>query len=400
MPQCTGTTQTGQQCKRKVKDGVERCTQHANVGVVVVAANTCAWTPTTPNAKRCKKTKKEGCEYCERHNVIVLRRQWTLEKRAVVIEDCVQQITNNGAPWREVIDRLWLSWHRDRVIPTRMEYLRARERIGQRCGIHSITEGVIHTDPWHLAEDWFAMRVEFAEVTALFGIINALRFIDETGRFNAQQLQARIDGGVYNGNAIAPAADPNNDLGAFVADRQNVHTTVVTNQTNTVMSKYLDVEVTLSNSQIVAEISTAFAPLQTTVSSAKFQNMLQDFAIWYTEPNCVEPGDRLFQKCVNGLWTMVRSHKYKDDLVKRMFEEFVDATGMCCQGHLSRVCNVLVGFEDGFETQLSTGDILQNKMAAIAAKEVPEDQKVGEAWKVFMELNVPMEERMAWLEAF
>jgi hypothetical protein len=61
---------------------------------------------------------------------------------------------------------------------------------------------------------------------------------------------------------------------------------------------------------------------------------------------------------------------------------------------------VLVGFDDAFVAPVPVGEILQQKIAVIAAKDVSVEHKVGEAWRVFEELKIPMAERMPWLEAF
>ena len=72
---------------------------------------------------------------------------------------------------------------------------------------------------------------------------------------------------------------------------------------------------------------------------------------------------------------------------------------MCCEGHLARLTNVLVGFDEDIPAPVAVGEILQQKIAAIAALDVRVEEKVGQAWVVFVELNIPMEERMAWLDA-
>jgi hypothetical protein len=73
---------------------------------------------------------------------------------------------------------------------------------------------------------------------------------------------------------------------------------------------------------------------------------------------------------------------------------------MCCDGHISRLCNVLVGFDDAFAPPVPFGEILQNKMAAIAALEIETEEKVRQANTFFNEFAVPEPERVAWLEAF
>jgi len=61
---------------------------------------------------------------------------------------------------------------------------------------------------------------------------------------------------------------------------------------------------------------------------------------------------------------------------------------------------VLVGFDDAFAPPVPKGEILQQKMAAIAGLDVDTDEKVRQATAVFEELEIPESEREPWLEAF
>jgi hypothetical protein len=73
---------------------------------------------------------------------------------------------------------------------------------------------------------------------------------------------------------------------------------------------------------------------------------------------------------------------------------------MCCEGHLSRLCNVLVGFDDAFTTVVSKSEILQQKMAEIAALEVTVRTKKMRAKKILQELAIPVTQHADWLDAF
>jgi hypothetical protein len=44
--------------------------------------------------------------------------------------------------------------------------------------------------------------------------------------------------------------------------------------------------------------------------------------------------------------------------------------------------------------------LLQNKMAAIAAQDLPEEEKRRQATAFFNEVGLPDSERVAWLDAF
>jgi hypothetical protein len=63
------------------------------------------------------------------------------------------------------------------------------------------------------------------------------------------------------------------------------------------------------------------------------------------------------------------------------------------------LCNVLVGFDETVQPEISVGELLQQKMAAISGMDLSVEHKVGQAWTVFEELKIPMNDREAWIEA-
>ena len=82
--------------------------------------------------------------------------------------------------------------------------------------------------------------------------------------------------------------------------------------------------------------------------------------------------------------------------MKRLYEECRDALGMCAQGHIARLTNVLVGFDAAFKAPVS----LQDRMADIARQEITEEEKRAAATLVLAEYKVAEPEQAAWLEAF
>jgi hypothetical protein len=103
------------------------------------------------------------------------------------------------------------------------------------------------------------------------------------------------------------------------------------------------------------------------------------------------------------LYELIRTipnEETRQELVKRAFEECSESVSMCCEGHLSRLCNVMVGFDDAFMPPVSTAEILQNKMGAISLLDISTEEKIEQAKKVLEELGVPSIEHEVWLEAF
>ncbi len=193
-----------------------------------------------------------------------------------------------------------------------------------------------------------------------------------------------------------------NVLAAISRDAQNVHTLVVSQQTNKGLEKLLEASKTTktirSPEWFAAKwLVRGYGHWNIT------QRIVQDILHWYNQAYCKTANDYLYRRTLDGLYIMISSIKDTDtrvELYKRVFEECYESVGMCCEGHISRLCNVLVGFDDAFAPPVLFGDILQNKMASIAALEVDTEEKVRQATAFFNEFAVPLPEREAWLEAF
>jgi hypothetical protein len=129
---------------------------------------------------------------------------------------------------------------------------------------------------------------------------------------------------------------------------------------------------------------------------------LRDVNTWFTTKTCRAPDDQLYRRMLRGLVAMINrtDDEQRTELYKRLWEECSESVGMCCEGHISRLCNVMVGFDDAFAPPVPFGEILQNKMAAIAAMEIDTEEKVRQATVFFNEFAVPEAERLAWIEAF
>jgi chaperonin cofactor prefoldin len=60
----------------------------------------------------------------------------------------------------------------------------------------------------------------------------------------------------------------------------------------------------------------------------------------------------------------------------------------------------MVGFNDHFKPPVSTGEVLQTRLAAISVSNVSLEMKLKEARVVLEELHIPTAEHAVWLEAF
>ena len=187
---------------------------------------------------------------------------------------------------------------------------------------------------------------------------------------------------------LLPTAQAKTDLERLAMDSQNVHTKEVSKQVSESTDYLLSIPVPLGQDTL-SEIKSAWA-------NKDSKKVMRDVKRWYGLSFCVKLNDWLYKRMLDGLWARIKSNP---ELVQRLWEEACESVDMCCQGHISRLSNVLVGFTDDVKAEVPVGEILQQKIAAIAEKEIPTTHKVGEAWGVFEELHIPMVERDAWIEA-
>jgi hypothetical protein len=200
----------------------------------------------------------------------------------------------------------------------------------------------------------------------------------------AMRRQVHFHGGIPH-----PEADNRPELQRLADDRQNVHTGPVNRQTEASLTRLLETPIPPSQ--------TTLAELWKLVKSKRVQKDVQK---WYDVESCRQDRDWLYRKALNGLWARIKTSEHKVELEKRLVEEMTESVGMCCDGHIARLCNVLVGFDDLFVPQVSTGEALQQKISAIASLDISVEAKVVEAWNVFEELAIPMDDRLPWIDAF
>jgi hypothetical protein len=206
----------------------------------------------------------------------------------------------------------------------------------------------------------------------------------------------------FDAPLMAPGV-PRGNLHLIAMDRQNVHTRAVSQQTN----KALDILLALQREKNRSMRSPEWFASRWLVRSygpwQAVSRTVTDMMQWYNTYTCRAVGDQLYRHTLDGLYLRISTHsseETKNELYKRAFEECSESVGLCCDGHISRLCNVLVGFDDAFEPPVPFGEILQNKMAALFALDIPTEEKLVQAIAFFNEYAVSEEERAPWLEAF
>jgi hypothetical protein len=199
--------------------------------------------------------------------------------------------------------------------------------------------------------------------------------------------------------AEAPVVQqPLGQMGRLANDGQNVHTQVVAKQTNGNLEILLAEE--LGPGQDALRLLTSWWLVTPGPSFEDYWRVMEDVKHWYNKRTCKATNDKLYQRVLDGLLVKILlATEEKDELVTRLWQECEEAVGMCCEGHLARLANVLVGFDETFKPPVPVGEILQQKMAAIAELKVSPKHKLQRAVELMDELKIPVADRAPWLEA-
>jgi hypothetical protein len=186
------------------------------------------------------------------------------------------------------------------------------------------------------------------------------------------------------------AQRPTNELGRMAQDAQNIHTLSVSRQTNTMMNILANVEVP-PGQKTMTEILAEW-------KSQDVRLVEQDMRSWASKSYVVDEGDFLYRKTLRSVWAKIKLYpaECQGELVQRLWEECSEAVGMCAQGHISRLLNIFVGFDDAAVIEES----FQDKMAAISRMDISPKAKIEYATQVMDAIRMDVSERQPWLEAF
>jgi hypothetical protein len=192
---------------------------------------------------------------------------------------------------------------------------------------------------------------------------------------------------------------PQGQMARLARDTQNVHTAQVAKQTNGNLEILL--EATPFEGQDTLRTLTNWWMGNVKPDFDDYWRVMQDVHHWYHARTCKKTNDHLYQRVLDGLVAKIAQvpHEMFEELCKRIWEECDEAVGMCCEGHLARLANVLVGFDEAFKPPVPVGEILQQKMADIAQMKLSPKLKLQKAIAVMDELAIPIAERDPWLEA-
>jgi hypothetical protein len=108
-------------------------------------------------------------------------------------------------------------------------------------------------------------------------------------------------------------------------------------------------------------------------------------------------GKGIYGKVLDGVWQYVRNSPDKRDLCSILRQEMEDNIGMCAQGNLTRLCNILSGYMEGIGVQESPSEILGRKLPLLMEIE-DQTTRLNEAYKLLVDTGIPEEQWLSWVE--
>ena len=189
----------------------------------------------------------------------------------------------------------------------------------------------------------------------------------------------------------------------LAADSQNVHTREITQQMRDSINILLEVKVPPQQVSTMSQIREHMIDKGYPVY--EINTVYRDVVNWWNKPTIFSENDKLYKRLLRALWWTINQYKpeVREELHKRLWEELKDGAipySVCTQGHIARLSNVMIGFDEAFVPPVPVGDILQQKMAAIYAMDVDYEEQMRLAEAVLEELKIPREQHKDWLSAF
>lgn len=267
-------------------------------------------------------------------------------------------------------------------------------------GAENIQELRNHLD--FIQQDYLDVRARAADDARFHpGVVRRQDHIQALGEAAHREAEARagIQGraeAVRRAAGIPAEANPNENMAAFARDRQNVHTTAAVKQVKHNINVIRQIFVPPEYRWDPKKISKTFKEIVYECDLTPKGNW--QFASYYcNNAQIYDLEEGIFGIMTDGVWQFIRDSEDKACLVKILKTELEDNIGMCAQGNLSRICNVLSGYLPGIGQSESISTILGREFPKLMDIEREAD-RFREGERILRENNVPEVEWETWLE--
>ena len=208
--------------------------------------------------------------------------------------------------------------------------------------------------------------------------------IDPAARQRAAANQAAL--------AVAVPNDPvgDVDLRAMAADTQSTHRRGVLSTTEAAIFRICERPIA-ADQATMAEALAVIARKRPSPGSVK--RMRDELERDYNMVTCF---GFTYAKVLDHVWGILRAHEHRATLENRFIQEMLEGRGMCNTGKMTRLINVLAGFDDAVGDLMPPAEVFRNRIALVSKQPMAERESAARA--LFHEFRIPAEEQDAWLE--
>ena len=181
----------------------------------------------------------------------------------------------------------------------------------------------------------------------------------------------------------------NIDLEQLSTDKQNVHTKPIVETVLIRAKELISFARNSSNEDVVLYL------LSDELLSNKAKENMNSY--FYSNESIYELSKPTYRMVLQGLWKYIQNQTpiIREEMIERLRQELEDNVGTCAQGNISRLTNVLNGYDNkSVEPQISLSDIM-----AQISKEKNLSVRKEKAKETLKKHKVPKEEFKAWMEA-
>lgn len=366
-PICIGVKTDGVRCDNHAVVGEQRCRTHLNT-----VRN---HGPNTTAIKELGYTHKRLLRQLAVHWDQRIDAEQNLDRRAQLAEDAEHEIRITRLNQRREIDVLRRT-QQDQIRQTGID----PDADANRRRL--IEEQRRRVDHQRRMEEFHRRLDDNRRAQAAVAAVNALREVldDDAERPRVRQ-------------AVRPA---DRELERFVQDNQNIHTVRTVNMTKEMVAIILTIPVPEEYKWNSRECSKTPGDIMMTCRLSP-KAAWQMAAKYCQDESIYDLGKGIYGKVLDGVWQFILKSSDKPDLCRVLKQEMEDNIGMCAQGNLSRLCNILAGYMEGIGSQESIADILGRLMPKLMEIE-DISTRLREAHRILKENHVPVPEWKSWVD--
>ena len=189
------------------------------------------------------------------------------------------------------------------------------------------------------------------------------------------------------------------NLGAMAEHGQSVHMKEIETTTKTGIALLQEMNIP-QGQKTLREIEEAFR--LSVDDKEAVSKVIADMTTWGAKKTVMDTKKNIYRPTLRGLWAKIKTYddETKAELIQRLYEEASESLEMCADGHVARLVNVLVGFDDNFKLQISPMEYFQENIAKISENTVaPLEFKIDQVKRLMDDINMPEEQRGAWISA-